>query len=173
MNVHPAKTQISLGICPVWSESSLCTQWVAKDPSFLHADSVGSDQTGRMPWLIWVFAGCTPFWCFCHEAAQFMMHNIFFYLMKMTAFHMQIILLANISKTLVGNDSDLTVNFIIWAATWQNQQNECAPSEDSAWASAQSDQSLRCLHEESLGPWLPTERTAKTLIRLGGYPGWS
>ena len=41
----------------------------------------------------------------------------------------------------------------IWAATWQKQQNECAPSEDrSAWASAQSDQSLRCPHEESLGP---------------------
>ena len=36
--VRPAKTQISLGICPVWSESSLCTQWVAKGPSFLHAD---------------------------------------------------------------------------------------------------------------------------------------
>ena len=33
----------------------------------------------------------------------------------------------------------------IWAATWQNHQNECAPSEDrSAWTSAQSDQSLRC-----------------------------
>ena len=31
----------------------------------------------------------------------------------------------------------------------------CAPSEDSnqsAWASAQSDQSLRCPHEESLDP---------------------
>ena len=39
MTVRPAKIQISLGICPVWSESSLCTQWVAKDPSFLHADS--------------------------------------------------------------------------------------------------------------------------------------
>ena len=26
MAVHPAKTQISLGICPDWSESSLCTQ---------------------------------------------------------------------------------------------------------------------------------------------------
>ena len=24
---------------PVWSESLLCAQWVAKDPSFLHADS--------------------------------------------------------------------------------------------------------------------------------------
>ena len=27
-------------------------QWVAKDPSFLHADSEDSDQTGRMPRLI-------------------------------------------------------------------------------------------------------------------------
>ena len=58
-HVRPAKTQLSLGIRPVWSESSLCAQWVAKDPSFLHADSEDSDQTGRMPRLIWVFAGCT------------------------------------------------------------------------------------------------------------------
>ena len=39
VTVHPAKTQISLGIRPVWSESSLGAQWVAKDPSFLHVDS--------------------------------------------------------------------------------------------------------------------------------------
>ena len=32
-------------------ESSLCTQWVAKDPSFLHADSEDSNQTGQMPRL--------------------------------------------------------------------------------------------------------------------------
>ena len=57
--VRPAKTQISLGIRQVWSESSLCSQWVAKDPSFLHADGEDSDQTGRMPRLIWVFAGRT------------------------------------------------------------------------------------------------------------------
>ena len=43
----------------------------------------------------------------------------------------------------------------------------------SAWASAQSDQSLRCPHEETLDLKLPSERTAKTLIRLGGCPGWS
>ena len=43
----------------VWSESSLSAQWVAKDPSFLQADSEDSDQTGRMPRLIWVFAGRT------------------------------------------------------------------------------------------------------------------
>ena len=32
--------------------------------------------------------------------------------------------------------------------------------------------SLCCLHEDALGPWLPRECTAKTLIRLGGCPGW-
>ena len=59
VTVRPAKTQISLGIHPVWSESSLYAKWVAKDPSFLHGDSEDSDQTGRMPRLIWVFAGRT------------------------------------------------------------------------------------------------------------------
>ena len=39
--------------------------------------------------------------------------------------------------------------------------------------SAQSDQSQRCPPEAKLGPKLPTERTAKSLIRLGGCPGWS
>ena len=38
----------------------------------------------------------------------------------------------------------------------------------SAWASAQSEQSLRWPHGETLGPQLPIEHTAKTLIRLGG-----
>ena len=62
-----------------------------------------------------------------------------------------------------------------WAASWQNQQcGMCAQRRlRSAWASAQSDQSLRCLHEEGLGLYLPIEWTAKTLIRLGGCPGWS
>ena len=100
--VRPAKTQISLGIRPVWSESSLCAQWVAKGPSFLHADSEDSDQTGRMPRLIWVFrvqaffmrtaktlirlGGC-PGWSesslgvhslcwFCHEAAHRYLHFV-------------------------------------------------------------------------------------------------
>ena len=65
MTCAPAKTQIRLGIHPVWSESSLCIQWVAKYPSFLHADSEDSDQTGQMPRLIWVFAERTSFcWFF-------------------------------------------------------------------------------------------------------------
>ena len=56
LHMCPANTQISLGIRPVWSESSLsawrkiwslATHWV---------HSKDSDQTGRMPRLIWVFA---------------------------------------------------------------------------------------------------------------------
>ena len=44
-----------------WSESWLHAQWAAKDPSLLHAESEDSDQTGRMPRLIWDFATRT-----CH-----------------------------------------------------------------------------------------------------------
>ena len=49
------------GIRSVWSESSLCAQWAAKDLSFHHEDNEDSDQTGQMPWLICVFGGRT-----CH-----------------------------------------------------------------------------------------------------------
>ena len=50
-DVHQVRLR-SPGRPPSLIESSLCTQWVAKDPSFLHADSEDSDQTGRMPRLI-------------------------------------------------------------------------------------------------------------------------
>ena len=40
-------------------QSSLCTQWVAKDPRFLHADSEDTDHIRRMLSLICVFAGHT------------------------------------------------------------------------------------------------------------------
>ena len=69
-HVCPVKTKISLGIRPVWSEyslsawrnfGSLATQW---------AHYEDSDQTWRMPRLIWVFAVCTATLLFCHEAAH-------------------------------------------------------------------------------------------------------
>ena len=67
------------------------------------------------------------------------------------------------------------MTWLIWAASSQDQQNGMCAQRwlRSAWASAQSEQSLRCPHEESLGPELPIERTAKTLISLGACPGWS
>ena len=43
-----------------------------------------------------------------------------------------------------------------WATTWQNLQNDLCTQRrlGSALASTQSDQSLRCPHEETLGPYL-------------------
>ena len=59
MTVRPAKTQISLGIRPVCSESSL-SAWRKLGSLATHGvHSECSDQTGRMPRLIWVFAGRT------------------------------------------------------------------------------------------------------------------
>ena len=58
-HVPPAKTQISLGIRPVWSESSLSTWRKLGSLATRWGDSEDSDQAGRMLRLIWVFAGCT------------------------------------------------------------------------------------------------------------------
>ena len=64
--MRPAKTQISLGIRPVWSESLLCAQWVTKDQSFLQEDREDSDQsisvfTGH----IYHFVGFVIRWLIC------------------------------------------------------------------------------------------------------------
>ena len=61
------KTQISLGIHPVWSESSLS--------AWRKLGSEDSDQTGRMPRLIWVFAGHT-----CHFVG-FVMRRLFIFIL--------------------------------------------------------------------------------------------
>ena len=57
--VRLAKTQISLGNHPVWSESSLSAWRNLESLATQWAHSEDSDQTGRMPRLIWAFAGRT------------------------------------------------------------------------------------------------------------------
>ena len=65
MSVHPAKTLISLGICPVWSESSLST--------WRKLGSLATHWAHRLPMLICIFAGCTHFvgfvmsWLICYS----------------------------------------------------------------------------------------------------------
>ena len=69
-HVRPAKTQISLSIRPVWSESSL-SPWIKLGSLATHWACIeDSDQTWRMPRLIWVFAGFIVICLFCHEAAH-------------------------------------------------------------------------------------------------------
>ena len=57
--MRPAKIQIRLRECAVWSESSLGAFWIAKDAKFLRADNEDSDQIARMRRLIRVFVGRT------------------------------------------------------------------------------------------------------------------
>ena len=58
-------------IRPVWSESSL-SAWRNLWSLATHwAHSEDSDQTGRMPRLIWVFAGRTLVLLVCHAVAHF------------------------------------------------------------------------------------------------------
>ena len=61
MTVRPAKNQIRLGGCPKSDQSSLCAQWVAKDPSFLHADAQADLS------LRWAHM---PFRWFCHSGGS-------------------------------------------------------------------------------------------------------
>ena len=68
--MRPAKTQISLGIHPVWSESSLCAKLVAKDPSFLHADSEDSDHRADAQAGLSLRWAQMPYCWFCCALAQ-------------------------------------------------------------------------------------------------------
>ena len=154
--VHPAKTQISLGIRPVWSESSLCTQWVAKDPSFLHADSKDFDQTGRMPRLIWVFArrtvillvlpwGCSFLCSGCCNGHQGVWHLLGTWRWGYGPVSQHDITRQNPCLCYQGTQCILNTcmygirTCIIWASSWENLlPTKCR----SACASAQSDQHL-------------------------------
>ena len=58
VSVRPAKTQISLGIRPVWWKSSLAAWRNLGSSATPWVHSEDSNQTGWMPRLIWVFAWC-------------------------------------------------------------------------------------------------------------------
>ena len=58
-HVCPAKIQVGLRICAVWSKPLLGACLVTKDAKFLHADNEDSDPTARMRRRNWVFVGGT------------------------------------------------------------------------------------------------------------------
>ena len=73
--MRSAKTQISLGIRPVWLESSL-SAWRKLGSLATHwAHSEDSDQTGRPSWSE-SSLGAQPHCWFCHEAAHIFFHYI-------------------------------------------------------------------------------------------------
>ena len=103
-HVHPVKTQISLGIRPVWSESSLFAWRNIGSFATCWAPSEGSDQTGWM--LIWVFTGCTSFCWFCLAAAQLLIIMCFYFQ------HFRLLQLFICTDNCVQNKSFVIVFFI-------------------------------------------------------------
>ena len=62
-----------------------------------------------------------------------------------------------------------------WTAMWENEPSDiyALRRHRSSCASAQSDQSFHCPHEETLHSWLSKMRPVKILIRLRKCAGWS
>ena len=121
-SVHPVKTQISLGIHPVWSES-LLSAWRKLGSLATHwGHSEDSDQTGQMPRLIWRDSDLTgqmprrilslrwahrSFCWFCHKAAHIVFESLCIrYVMSIFAC------------------DNMHFVRVYWAVAWQNQQND-------------------------------------------------
>ena len=156
--MRPAKTQISLGIRPVWSETLAVR--LKKGRILTYPLS-----TQRRLWSDWADAQADlsfrwahmPFCWFCHDAAQLLFFNIFIttcccngatmelpsWIVFVTSHRssQQIIILHQQAAIAVRTEQNFTEVFMrtlktntfanIWAATRQNQQCGCAPSEDS------------------------------------------
>ena len=165
MSVCPVKTQISLGIRPVWSESSLCAQWVAKDLRFLHADSED--------WSDWADAQADLSLRWAHSrivdfvivTAQFFLNDYKWLIMavpvfgSVRSFRFQLHTLVFVFFCIFSSLKLLTKDFLIHVhvshacVVCANKLSRdmakptkwvCAQRRlRSAWASAQSDQSLR------------------------------
>ena len=75
-HVRPAKTQISLGIRPVWSESSLSAWRNLGSLATQKVHSKVSNWTGRIPRLIWVFLLCTATLLALSWGSSFMLISI-------------------------------------------------------------------------------------------------
>ena len=173
-HVCPAKTQISLGIHPDWSESLLCAQWVAKDPSFLQADSEDSDQTERMPRLIWVFTGCI-----CHFVGFVMRWPNCVYIQcrpwSMPHYAASDLGLHYLPRSHLWDARHTLINtskrlyMLKWTTSWQNQQNDCAPSDDSDQP-GHPPSLIRVFAIRMKEAWVLSYplSTQRRLIRLGG-----
>ena len=123
-HVRPAKTQISLGIRPVWSESSLSAWRKLGSWATDWAHSEDSDQTGRMPRLICVFTGHTVTLLVLSCRGSHHFEGAAFVLKLKCCYHVQ----KHRLNTFKGLCRFINVK---WAASWQKQQTDCAPSEDS------------------------------------------
>ena len=131
-SVCPGKTQISLGIHPVWSESLLSAWTIIGSLATYKAHSKDSDQTWRMPRLIWVFAGGTSH--FVDVDMQRLLHfrNINNGVYRCGFARSQEAYDEAVQQLFEHLDKVKKVlQLLVSEILWQNQQNNCMPSKDS------------------------------------------
>ena len=170
--VCPVKTQISLVIRPVWSESSLCTQWVAKDPNVSSCVQQRLIRLGGWPGWSEPLLGAQhrSFCWFCHAAAHFITStyklfekNInqvfkvvlnFFFLRRLENKNMIFFHLTYTKKspTIVCVLPNISLLFLIWASSWDYGTYHIGHQRRlrQTCAFAQSHQSLRCSRKWSM-----------------------
>ena len=186
--VCPAKTQISLGICPVWLESLLSVWRIT-----------GSLATQKVGWLCWGLTSQSTIFQLCWDGAiaSWVINQYFRGVKCLAQGHntAEVGLEPRTSRSGVRHSTtepprspypksaqrrlirlDGRPGLLFFVVLWLKWRNRfvsmfCTHSKQmsrdltkptkwlctqrrlrSAWASAQSDQSLRCPHEESLGP---------------------
>ena len=150
MSARPAKTQISLGIRPVWSESSLSARRKLGSLATPWAHSEDSDQTGRMPRLIWVFAG-RPFILLvlsCRGSDNDIHYERYETKKEQTKTRKPVL-----SPNEVITMIKMTIHSR--ATTWQNQQNVCvcpAKSQISLGIRPVRSESSLCVHWVAMTP---------------------
>ena len=111
MSVHTAKTQISLGVHPVWSEYSLS--------AWRNLGSLAIHWAHSKDWSDWADAQADLSLCWAHtHSVGFVMSWLRFFLTDTKYKFRRILVLA----------ATVLIN---WDATWQNQQSGCAPNKDS------------------------------------------
>ena len=135
MSVRSAKTQTSLGIRPFWSESSL-SAWRNLGSLATHWAHIKDSGLGGCPGWSESSLGAHSFCWFCHVVAYMYNARRQTYTTG-TKLSMYLVLLAAFTSLYFQNNCAVKIfttcmkGFItIWYTTWQSQQNECAPSED-------------------------------------------
>ena len=148
MTVHPAKTQISLGIYPVWSESSLSAWRKLGSLATSWAHGEDSDQTGWMPRLSWVFPG--------HTATLLVLSWVCSFLWALPLLFLK-------KAPISFND--------IWSSAWDYGTYHIGDRRRlrQACASAQSRQSLRCSHTWSMEVDEGSDKKNRHPTPLDGY----
>ena len=123
MSVRPSKTQISLGICPVWSESSLCAQWVDKDPVFFLRTAKTLIRLGWCPSWSESSLGAQSLCWFCHEAAQIMKFQL------------------------------KTARYLKWLGTLAKKKKKCRKPKQATWQSVQIQSRFCCKFHVCFSWW--------------------